>query len=369
MKRFYPLAIQIVLKGGFSMNRILDVRSVGWLQNLKEDLRSPESFAFPACMTSLMEHIGEDARWKTIHAHGREWTKRRLYDDFLAATGMSFGLLWHKDNCPSCMDLTQVNDHNKTITLAFDYAGYDSMTVERTDSNLDKMKQTITSSIDSGYPVLAFGIIGPPECAIVCGYDCNGDTLFGWSHFQSYRPEDCYDNGMFRVTDWHKNTWKIVLCKDKKGHEDDLKSIIQRGCAIMEARELSGYYAGTAAYAKWIGYVKNPAYEAVSDEELRGIYWLHRALVGNHAEARCYLGDFLRERARGDEHLEKAAQCCGDIHDTCWEVWNTAGGFNAEDGYKHLRNKHKRDEIASLLEKIKNLDLSALANLNAWLKT
>jgi AraC-like DNA-binding protein len=131
LKTFDQITMQINISGGFGMSVKLDVRSVGFLQNLKNDNRSPESFAFPACMTSLMEYIGEDARWQTIHAHNREWTKRKLNDAFLAATGMGFGILWHKDVCPSSFDLTQVNEHNATIKYAFDYIGYDCDILEK----------------------------------------------------------------------------------------------------------------------------------------------------------------------------------------------------------------------------------------------
>ena len=44
--------------------KMLDARQVGFLRNMKGDKRSPESFAFPACLTSLMEYIGEDVGWK-----------------------------------------------------------------------------------------------------------------------------------------------------------------------------------------------------------------------------------------------------------------------------------------------------------------
>ncbi|MCL2498634.1 MAG: hypothetical protein FWF06_08505 [Symbiobacteriaceae bacterium] len=77
--------------------KILDVRRVGYSNALQGDLRSPESFAFPACLTSLLEAKGEDINQITIHAHGREYLKRTIYDGILAATGMSFGLLWNKD--------------------------------------------------------------------------------------------------------------------------------------------------------------------------------------------------------------------------------------------------------------------------------
>ena len=144
LKTFHPITIQINLQGGFGMSVKLDVRSVGFLQNLKNDMRSPESFAFLACVTSLMEYIGEDARWQTIHAHNREWTKRKLNDAVLAATGMGFGLLWHKDICPSSFDLTQVNDHDETIRRAFDYVGYHCGILDKADTGFLEMKSLLT---------------------------------------------------------------------------------------------------------------------------------------------------------------------------------------------------------------------------------
>lgn len=367
LKTFNPITIQINIQGGFNMSVKLDVRSVGFLPNLKNDMRSPESFALPACMTSLMEYIGEDAKWQTIHAHDREYTKRKLYDAILAATGMAFGLLWHKENCPSSFDLTQVNDHDATIFYAFDYVGYNCEIVEKTDSDFHEMKSLITQSIDAGRPVLAFGIVGPPECSIVCGYDSGGDTLFGWSHFQSYQPADCENNGMFRKSDWYTDIWKIVLCRDKKEPKTDLKDIIRRGIAITTANELDGFYSGASAYDAWAKYVADPAYESMSDDELRDKYWFHHTLVGNHAEARCYLGDFLRETAENDEHLHKIANLYSKIHDTCWQIWGAAGGINAVDGYKCLRDKTKRGELVDLIRKIEKLDFSAVKELSAWL--
>ncbi len=367
LKIFNRITIQIYIQGGFSMSVRLDVRSVGFKNKLKDDTRSPESFALPACMTSLMEYMGEDARWQTINAHNREFTKRKLYDAVLAATGMAFGLLWHKDICPSSFDLMQVNNHNVTIGYAFDYVGYGYEIVEKTDTNFDVMKRLITASIDAGRPVLAFGIVGPPECAIVCGYDSGGDTLFGWSHFQSNKPDDCEPGGMFRKTDWHKDIWEIVLCGEKKEPKTDLKDIIRRGISITTADEIGGYYSGAAAYDAWVGYVTNPAYELMGDDELRKKYWFHHALIANHAEARCYLGGFLHESAGEDELLHKVGDIYNEIHDTCWKLWEVAGGINAADGYKCLRNVAKRGELADLIRKIQTLDFAAVEKLSVWL--
>lgn len=349
------------------MRKILEVRQVAFLNNMPMDTRSPESFAFPACLTSLLEYLGEDVGWITIPAHNREYTKRTLYNAILAATGMAFGLLWHKDVCPSSFDLTQVNNHNTTIEYAFDYVGYRCEIVERTHSNFKDMKRLITESISAGNPVLAFGIVGPPECSIVCGYDDGGDTLMGWSHFQSYDPVDCEENGMFRKANWHQDIWKIVLCSEKKAPKTDLKDIIHRGISIATANELNGYFSGKVAYDAWAKYINNPAYEGMSDEELRSKHWFHHVLVGNHAEARCYLGGFLHAVAGDDVSLHEIADTYNEIHDTCWQVWATMDGWQNPEAFQALRDRAKRDKAVELIRRIEELDFIAVEKLNRWL--
>jgi hypothetical protein len=290
---------------------------------------------------------------------------------------MGFGLLWHKEVCPSSFDLTLVNEHDETIRRAFDYVGYECEIVEKTGENREEMKRLITASIDAGRPVLAFGVVGPPECAIVCGYDSGGDTLFGWSHFQSRNPDDNESNGMFRATDWHGDIWKIVLCGEKREPDQNLGEIVRRGVAITEAEvlglpaasgeELDAYLSGHAAYSAWASYVLDPAYETIDDNELRGKFWFHSALTGNHAEARCYLGDFLRKAAGGDGRLKQAASCYAKIHRLCWDIWKVSGGIHSKDGYLAFRDPEKRGELAALIRKIEALDFEAVERLKAWL--
>ncbi len=344
----------------------LPVCPVGFLGTLKDDPRSPESFALPACLTSLMEYLGEDVRAQTIDAHNREWEKRKLNDAILAATGMAFGLLWHSENCRSCLDLTQVDEPN-VVRRAFDYVGYDCEVIDRTDDNLGEMKSRIVGSIDAGKPVLAFGVVGPPECAIVCGYERGGDTLLGWCHFQSHKPEDCAPNGMFRKADWHKELWKIVLCGEKKEPVTDLQEIVRHGVGISAANEIGGLYAGAAAYDAWVNYVANPANRKLRGKELRDTFWLHHTVVGNHAEARCYLGDFLRDQVGENAQLRKAAALYAEIHDTCWKIWAVSGGLSSKNGYKAFRKKKKQAAIAALIREIEALDFQAVAALNTWL--
>lgn len=359
------------------MQKLLSVRPVGSLGDpqMKDDTRSPESFPFPACLTSLMEAIGEDVQWETTPAHGRDWTHRQVNKAYLAASGMAFGLLWHPEVCPSSFDLMQVNqDHNDTIRYAFDYAGYDCEIIEKTDDNAALLRSKVILSIDAGRPVLAFGVTGPPECGILCGYDDDGETVYGWYHFQSHEPAECLPNGMFIKKNWtackpfEDGLWKIVLCGDKKAPQTSLMPLLKRGVAIMEATEVGGYLAGTAAYDAWISYVQDPAYETMDDQTLKNRHWFHRVLVGSHAEARCYLGGFLHSRANGDARISKAADCFNEIHDTCWKVWGVLGGLHTPDGYLGLRDAQKRAELAALIGRIRDLDGTALSSLRQALK-
>ena len=371
---FRRLTIQINIQGGFNMSVKLDVRSVGYLHNLPGDPRTPESFALPACLTSLMESVGEDPGWITTKAHGRDWQKRTLYDAILAATGMSFGLLFWWDGtqtCPSSLDLTQVDEKN-VVRRAFDYVGYACKIVEVTENNYEEIKRLIVQSIDAGKPVLAHGPIDPcEEFSLICGYDDEGETLIGWSHWQSRNPSDTEPNGMFRVSDWrNKIIWNIVLCGEKTQPRTDLREIIEHGLAIATADKIDGLYAGHAAYDHWVNYVSDPAYRKMKKKELKGKYWFHSVLTGNHAEARAYLATFLHSVAGDDRRLHEAAALYDEIHDTCWEIWRVAGGGPGKSdkkACKALRRPKKRAAIAALIRKIEGLDFAAAEELKGWL--
>lgn len=77
-------------KEGIKMSekKILDVVKVGFNGNTGDD-RSPEDFAFPTCMTSLMQYFGEDYPILEIEAHNRKYTMRTANLHFMTASGMA----------------------------------------------------------------------------------------------------------------------------------------------------------------------------------------------------------------------------------------------------------------------------------------
>jgi hypothetical protein len=342
--------------------KILDVVKVGFY-GATGDNRSPEDFCLPACMTSLMQYLGEDIGMENNGKH----VTRHAYADFLTASGMAFGLLWHPEFCMSCMDLTQVNEHNDTIKNVFNWAGYEYDILEKNTKgdNREDIKTRIIDQINRGIPVIAFGIIGPPECLIICGYDEGGDVLIGWSSFQEEEHCEKEPNGMFCKRDWYDTLWKVVICGRKVGRKTNWKDVLVRGLSVMQKQECSHYLAGSAAYDAWMEYVLNPELSKVDDTTLKSRHQLHHILVGNHAEARYY--GHLSLKKFSDEETAKVADVFMNIHDTCWKVWGVLGEYGQEDVWIGFRDAEKRQEIARLLSQIKELDKTAVEHLQSAL--
>jgi len=273
--------------------------------------------------------------------------------------------------------LTVVNHHDTTIARAFAYLGYDFEIIDKDEGNVDLIRQRIVASIDAGIPVLGFGIVGPPECSIICGYDDDGANLLGWSHFQSRNADDLATTGMFTTTHWVDSRWRIVLCGAPKQASQDLREIIRHGVKIASATSLGNsddpggeedlYAAGAAAYDAWIAYVSREAYDDMTADELRRSYWFHNTMVGNNAEAKCYLGGFLHDQAGDDAELHRIAGLYDEIHTVSWQIWDVAGGIGNKEAYQSFADAAKRAALAEFIGKMKALEIEAIAGFTAWL--
>jgi hypothetical protein len=335
--------------------KVLDVVKVGFYGNTSDN-RSPEDFAFPACMASLMQYMEED--YATFN--NGKYLVRTAYSHFLTTSLMGFGLLWDRDLCLSSMDLTQVNDSNLTIKYAYDWAGYEFEIIEK-DNNKDYIKERIVDSINKGIPVLGFGIVGPPECLIISGYDENGKVLIGWSHFQDWEILDKEQNGMFRKQDWYDDLWKIVITGKKIGRKTNLREVIKNGLKVMEKRESDGYVSGIAVYDEWINFLLDKNVENISEQALKLRHEFHHNLIGNHAEARYYVGEFLMQF--NDEILNNVGKCFHNIHDLCRKIW---GVLDENNPWIEFRNIEKRKAIVEILKEIRDLDIKAMEYLSEY---
>lgn len=336
------------------MSAILQVKRVGFSGRTGDD-RSPESFAFPACLTSLLEAMGDESPVRTIYAHDTSYTKRVVNDRILAASGMAFGFLWDPAYCFSAMDLMQVTPHEETIRRAFDWVGRAYTMVDNSGAaSAQEACARIVRAIDGGAPVLAFGLFDHPECALVAGYEDEGQTLLGWSHFQDDFGLPTHENGMFRLTGWHGAWWRFVFVGERCESKLTPREVLAHGLAVMRQEEADGYLAGQRAYRALREDIA--ALREADDAALGRRFGYHHALLFNLAEARCWGANFLREAG-----APEAAACFSRIHDLCWE----ADAVTRAQGAAACRDDDNIRRLCDIVGQIASLDREAMDRIAA----
>lgn len=127
---------------------------------------------FPICIKAVSEYLGDDVSYAYI----------------MAATGAAFRLVWNR----ATWDLSNIDIYHtlkesneiykygaKALGREFDFIGRDK------DTKKEDFVAFIKSKIANGFPVIALGIIGPPEPCIIAGYEASKDVVMGWNFFQN----------------------------------------------------------------------------------------------------------------------------------------------------------------------------------------
>lgn len=202
------------------------------------------STMFPICIKAVSEYLGDDVSYASI----------------MAATGAAFRLVWNQadwdlSNIDIYHTLTESNDiysyGAKALGRAFSFLGRDENTAKEAFTDF------IKSNLAKGNPVIALGIIGPPEPCIVAGYDAEEDAVMGWNFFQNdlqfASAATTMDNGYFRCSTWWENTdTQAVMCMGGlTGTPCGDEEILKMAAAAMEAREECTYAKGLRAYDAW----------------------------------------------------------------------------------------------------------------------
>ena len=179
---------RVVLEGVPRVGYYFDVQ-----KHEDSKMRCPEDVPFPSCLRACLEFLGDGLGCRKIGLCGRPWGLGCGYAYLMGVTGVAFQLSWkdgwHPDNVASWLVGT---DPAEVFRRGFAAIGYDHEILrhrdlrEQGDDNDGFARSRIIESIrDKGRPVIAHGVIGPPEECIITGYDEGGDVLIGWSFFQT----------------------------------------------------------------------------------------------------------------------------------------------------------------------------------------
>jgi hypothetical protein len=353
----------------------------------------PQDDPFPACMAAIHQYLAEfppsfvlpeNNPWHAVHV----W--------YMGITGTGFRSAWQPPRGglgASCV-FNISEDPMEPLRRGFNAAGWrtkllprpslvPSLGLEQTsDTSREEMLAAIRDSLERGLPVVALGVVGPPEPGLITGYDDGGDTLIGWSFFQDHCADDptvsFEPNGMYRKRDWYGTTLGVMPITERGPAPSARESAIDAlrfGLKVMGTQQVRGLPTGQAALEAWGGCLKDPDQHSLDrPEELRQAHEAHWFSVGRLAEARAWCGGFL-DRVSGtipelDAPLSDAAGCCYDIHDICWAIWQ----FTVEDRWPHRSDARFADpgtrcRMEALLRICQKLDGIAAGGLERALET
>ena len=374
------------------------LEGVPWIGFYRGDNRGPEDDPFPACMRAFLEYRRENLGQQPRHAND-PWHVVHTY--MKGVCGASFRLGWDGTNWEwGAMELLGMpGDPLAPFRDGFAAAGYACEILLRRDfakslglqQNADydeaAFRERIVASIRRGVPVLALGVVGPPECSLIVGYDEGGQVLVGRSFFQGEGDEaakiELEEAGggnpdpYFRKRDWFADTRGIILIGDKvkrpSDHEIHVKAL-RRALEIMRTPVVRGKWTGLASFTMWADTLLQEAPFPADDlATLRKRHEYHHSAGGTLAEARAYGADFLRRMADREpaaaEELREAARCFDDEHDLVWAIWEFTGGMIPnDDGARKFGNAFLRGRLVPLIRLCRRRDAEAAAHLQRALE-
>ena len=115
----------------------------------------------------------------------------------------------------------------------------------------------IRREIDAGNPVIALGVIGPPEACVITGYREGGNVLLGWNVFQEYPEYQASvrfeENGYFITSQWWENPDTTALIATGTESLPPLApgEALQNAAQALEGRMCGTFAKGILAYDAW----------------------------------------------------------------------------------------------------------------------
>ena len=189
------------------------------------------------------------------------------YAYVMAATGAAFRLRWNLHYWDGGnVDIMNIyEDRFEALRRGFQAAGRTCRILTRDGSSKEEFIQFIKNEIDDGRPVLALGIIGPPEACLITGYREEGRTLLGWNCFQDSqefaRNVSIHESGYFITDGWWENemTLAVIAVGEKQEALMSQKSLLLNGIDIMtkdkitfnENGKITEFAGGQRAYEAW----------------------------------------------------------------------------------------------------------------------
>lgn len=306
----------------------------------------------PACLESILAYTGQ--------------RNNCSYTWLMAASGAAFRFCWNSSKWDmSNSNLMNIDPKNPwgIYEKAFNAAGWKCNIIERDKSKRENFISNIMDSVNKGNPIIALGIIGPPEASIIAGYVNQGESLFGWSYFQD-SPEfsanvEIDRSGYFLSSHWWDNPSTIALMTlSEQTAVTPLSEILQHIYSMLTMQSAGIYQAGQCAYKSWADDIANDM--AFQEKSVTPIL-LSRFFCQADAETmigegRYWGAQFFRELGEKNQAI---SELCIEIAELFSEIAGYAqqmtavrhGEIQTEEAIEILCKQSIRREIVELIRK------------------
>jgi hypothetical protein len=217
----------------FAEHKLPDEFARRVLEGIPELKFSKWECPFCGSITTCMQFLGEDVTYHFV----------------MGVSGSAFKLLWARDWCPSnnSVGLLGLEVIRRVFwALGFEYEHMDGC---RLPEDIEVFQRKIVEGIRNGKPVLAGGVVGPPDLGIVAGYEEGGRVLRGQSYFHDG------SQGYYREADWATGCSGLILVGEKKVPPPEAEILRESlRWAIQLARTphmVERRTTGLAAYDAW----------------------------------------------------------------------------------------------------------------------
>jgi AraC-like DNA-binding protein len=325
----------------------------------KVQYTAEECTPFPSTLKACLNYMGQEIS----------------YTYLMAASGAAFRLRWNTEFWDGGnVDITRIYTNPKeAFERSFQAAGRTFQIMERMpDTRKEDFISFVKAEIDQGRPVIALGIVGPPEACIITGYRDKGMALIFWNFFQS-NPEFAKDSladesGYFVSRTWweNENTTMVMSIGEEKGDGMSTRYILNNAFKIMSTNDIAKTTGGWAAYDAWAKALADDS-QFPANAPLPMLF--ERLMCQIDAmtmigEGRRYAGNYLEMAAMQNPNLKneclKVARLFKEQSSMARLMSQVLGGFAmSEETARKLALPATRKEIVKLILKTKELDAEA----------
>lgn len=207
---------------------------------------------YPICLKACANYLGDTMS----------------YEEIMTTSAIGFRLTWdatcwNPGNVDSCFTF---DDAELSYTTGLKALGREYEVLwRRPETKKEEFIAFIVKHIRAGYPVIARGIIGPPEACIITGYRDDGLTLLGWNFFQDnpeFRGNVTIDpSGYFITSEWWEraDSWALFCVRGPSDGKLALEKVLKSAQEVLAGRMCGDYAKGILAYDAWKKALLDPA--------------------------------------------------------------------------------------------------------------